>query len=88
MQENERSTIGKLIDDLAQQRDELRLKIHLGSMEAQEQLQKLDDQLFQLRQRFVPTKAAIDETADDVWDALKLLGGEIKEGFDRIRKSL
>ncbi len=88
MEDNSKTILGKLIEDLAQERDELRLRIHLGSLEAQEQLGKLDDQLFQLRQNFAPTKAAVGETAQDVWEVLKLVGSEIKVGFDRIRKSL
>jgi hypothetical protein len=88
MEENSKSVVGKLIDELTQQRDELRLQIHLGSVEAKEQLGKLEDQLFQLRQRYLPTQEAVEETAEDVWDALKLVGSEIKVGFDRIWKSL
>ncbi len=88
MEDDSKTILGKLIEDLAQERDELRLRIHLGSLEAQEQLGKLDDQLFQLRQNFAPTKQAVGETAEDVWEALKLVGSEIKVGFDRIRKSL
>jgi hypothetical protein len=88
MEDDSKTILGKLIEDLAQERDELRLRIHLGSLEAQEQLGKLDDQLFQLRQNFAPTKEAVGETAEGVWEALKLVGSEIKVGFDRIRKSL
>ncbi len=88
MEDDSKTILGKLIEDLAQERDELRLRIHLGSLEAKEQLGKLDDQLFQLRQSFAPTKEAVGETAEDVWEALKLVGSEIKVGFDRIRKSL
>ena len=88
MEDDSKTILGKLIEDLTQQRDELRLRIHLGSLEAQEQLGKLDDQLFQLRQNFGPTKEAVGETAEDVWEALKLVGSEIKVGFDRIWKSL
>ncbi len=88
MGDNSKSMVGKLIDELTYQRDELRLKIHLGSVEAKERLSKLEEQLFELRHRFAPTKEAMDETAEDVWDALKLLGSEIKVGFDRIWKSL
>lgn len=88
MNEDSRSIVGKLIDELVHQRDELKLKMHLGSIEAKDQLSKLEDQLFQLRQRFAPAKEAVDETAEEVWDALKLLGSEIKVGLDRIWKSL
>jgi hypothetical protein len=88
MDTNSKTYVNKLIDDLTQQRDEIRLKIHLGSLEAKDQLSKLEDQLFQLRQNFAPAQEAVGETADDVWDALKHLGSEIKVGFDRIWKSL
>ncbi|AMV33179.1 hypothetical protein VN12_13720 [Pirellula sp. SH-Sr6A] len=88
MTESHQSTFEKLLTELAHQRDELRLKIHLGNMEAKEQLGKLEERLFELRQRYAPTKEAIDETAEEVWESLKSVGGEILEGFHRIRKSL
>ncbi len=88
MNENSKSIVGKLIEELTHQRDEIKLRIHLGSLDAKEQLGKLEEQLFQLRQSFAPTKEAVDETAEDVWDALKLVGTEIKVGFDRIWKSV
>ena len=88
MKEHPRSLVGKLIQDLLQQRDELRVTLNLGSKEVKEQLAKLDDKLYQLRQQFEPTREAVDNSAEDVWDAMKLLGGEIKEGFDRVRKTL
>lgn len=40
MEDDSKSIVGKLIDDLTQQREELRLRIHLGSLEAKEQLGK------------------------------------------------
>jgi uncharacterized coiled-coil DUF342 family protein len=80
--------LAELIKDLKQQRDELRVRIHLGSVELKEELNKLDDRLAELNDRFEPLKGALGETAEDVWESLKLVGGEIKEGFDRIRKSL
>ncbi|MDP1562194.1 MAG: hypothetical protein Q8M16_12515 [Pirellulaceae bacterium] len=88
MDANPKQLVGKLIDELAHQRDELKLKLHLGSVEAKEQLGKLEERLFQLRQRHVAAIEALDETSAEVWDALKLLGSEIQVGFDRIWKSL
>jgi|LakMenE01Jun11ns_1017448.scaffolds.fasta_scaffold9899048_2 hypothetical protein len=88
MSEHPRSLIGKLIQDLVQQRDELKLDLHLGTQEAKEQWEKLEDKLFQLRQRFQPAQEAAEDSAEQVWDALKLLAGEVKDGFDRVRKSL
>ncbi len=88
MSEETKTFVEELISDLKQQRDELRVRIHLGSAELKDEWNKLDDKLAQLSQRFEPVKDAVEDTAEDVWESLKLVGGEIKEGFTRIRKSL
>ena len=88
MSEDKKSFMAELIGDLKRQRDQLRVQIHLGSEELKDEWAKLDDKLSQLNHRFEPMKDAVEETAEDVWESLKLVGGEIKEGFGRIRKSL
>ena len=88
MSEKKKTLMAELISDLKHQRDELRLQIHLGSEELKEEWEKLDDKLSQLSHRFDPVKDAVEDTAEDVWESLKLVGGEIKEGFGRIRKAL
>jgi uncharacterized coiled-coil DUF342 family protein len=84
----QKNLIETLISDLKQQRDELRLKVHLGGEDLKDQLNKLDAKLLQLSDRYDPLKHAVEETSQDVWDTLKELGHEIKEGFQRIRKAL
>lgn len=84
----ERSRVQELISSLKQQRDELRLKMHLGSEEAKDQWEKLEEKFQQLTSDYEPLKHAVDESADDIWESLKLVAGEIKTGFNRIRKSL
>ena len=88
MPKTEKTFVSELISDLKQQRDHLRLKIHLGGEELKDEFEKLDDKLSQLNHRFDPLKDAAGETAEDLWDSLKLVGSEIKNGFVRIRKSL
>ena len=88
MSEVKKTFIEELISDLKQQRDEIRVKLHLGGQELKDEWEKLDDQLNQLNHRFDPLRDAVGETAEDVWDSFKLVGGEIKEGFNRIRNSL
>lgn len=78
----------KLIEDLKRQRDELRLQMHLAGMEARNEWDKMDGKLAELTGRTQPLRQAVGESAEDVWEAVKLLGSEIKEGFDRIRKAL
>ena len=88
MSAEKKSYIADLINDLKQQRDELRLQMHLGSEELKDEWDKLEEKLAQLNHRFEPVKDAVEDTAEDVWESLKLVGGEIREGFHRIRKSL
>jgi hypothetical protein len=77
-----------LISSLKQQRDELALKAHLGSMESKEELDKLSTKFDQLTSDFEPAKEAVEESAGDVWESMKLVAEEVQNGFERIRKSL
>lgn len=88
MSQDEKTFMAELISDLKRQRDQLRVQIHLGGEELKDEWDRLEDKLSQLNHRFDPMKDAVEETADDVWESLKLVGGEIKDGFHRIRKSL
>jgi len=88
MDENSPSFIEKMIQDLTRQRDELKLNLHLGTQEAKEQWEKLEEKLFHLKQRLEPAKQAAEESAGNVWEAVRILAGEVKDGFDRIRKSI
>ncbi len=76
------------LSSLKQQRDELAVQIQLGKAEAKEEWERLRTKLDKLNDDYQPVKEAINESASDVVDSLKLVAGEIKEGFDRIRKSL
>ena len=84
----QRQRTQELISALKQQRDEIALKIHLAESEMKQEWGRLDDKLSELSHRFDPLKDAVGETGGDVWESLKLVAEEIKNGFDRIRKSL
>ncbi len=88
MKDHKQRFIQNLISDLKQERDELRLQMHLGSEDLKDEMSKLDDRLADLVDRVEPIKDAMEESADDVWEALKLVGSEIKDGFKRVRKAL
>ncbi len=87
-QMSDRDQLAELISSLKQQRDELVLQIHLGKEEAKEELEALTTKLDELTQEFDPLKEAVGESAANVFDAMKLVAGEIGEGFQRIRKTL
>jgi uncharacterized coiled-coil DUF342 family protein len=88
MSQERKEAIASMISTLKQNRDELRLKMHLAKAEAKDKLHSLEGKLTQLNDRFEPTKHAVGETDDHVWESLKLVGEELLVGFHRIRKSL
>ena len=84
----QRHIVEELISTLKQQRDELRLKIHLADADLKDEWEKLEDKFAAMKADYEPVKHAVGESASDVWESLKLVGGEIQEGFHRIRKAL
>lgn len=88
MSEHRHRLIENLIRDIRQERDEIALQIHLGKQELKEEWDVLDDKLNELNHRFDPLKEAVGETSEEVWDSLKLLASELKEGFQRIGHAL
>ena len=86
--DNDRDYVAELLSNLKQQKDELALKIHLGTMEAKEEFEKAQEKLGQVSEEFEPVKEAVAESAENIFSSLKLVAGEVKESFDRIRKSM
>jgi vacuolar-type H+-ATPase subunit D/Vma8 len=72
-----------LVADLKQKRDELRLKIHLGSKEAQDEWEELEEKM----QEF-SSKAELGKTGEGLGEALGKLGQELKLGYKRLRSAI
>ena len=72
-----------LVQDLAEKRDELRVQIHLGSMEARQQWEALERKW----ERFA-ARAGLEETSEVVEESLKSLGAELAKGYDKLREAL
>ena len=77
------SEFDDMVADLKQKRDELRLKIHLGSKEAQDEWEELEEKMQQLTSR-----AELGRTGEGAGDALGKLGQELKLGYKRIRNAI
>lgn len=73
----------KMMADLKQKRDELRLQMHLASKEAKEEWNELDEKLARFSE-----KAGLHRTGDDVGKALSQLGSELKRGYERLSKAV
>jgi hypothetical protein len=73
----------RLVEDLKRTRDEIKLKIHLGSKEVQDEWSALEG-----RWSAFESRAEIDRSARDVSDAVKILASELTDAFNRVRKAL
>lgn len=69
--------------DLKKLRDELELKMHLASQEVKEDWQELEGKWENFSSR-----AGLDTSAEDVGQAVELLGEEIKRSYKRLRAAI
>ena len=77
------SHIDSLIEELKQARDELRLQIHLGSKELQDEWAKLEPKW----NKFIE-EADLEESAERLGAATRTLGEELKQAYERVRSAL
>jgi len=75
-----------MINDLKQERDELRVKLQLAKMEAGDEWKKLEAKLVKLEAKAKELGSATADASQDVGAAAKLLGEEIRNGFKKIAK--
>jgi hypothetical protein len=81
----------ELMAELEQERDELRLKMHLAKAEAKDELAKLDAQLDRKMSELKAKFASLDKggdgnVTDDIGDAARDLAKEIRAGFQKFRE--
>lgn len=79
-----------IIKDLEQQRDELKVRIHLAKAEARDEWEKLklDEKIATLKQRADSAGIEARDAMKDIGSAAERLADEIREGLDRVRKTL
>lgn len=81
-----REEMDRLVRKLEQQRDELRVKMHLAKADARDEWNKLERQWEAMRPQVVQASSVVGDTARDVGSALKLALEELGRGYDRLRK--
>ena len=82
------SDIDALIESLKQQRDAIKVQLHLGKAEAQQEWDELEKKLEHLRAKAAAVGRETQNVSQDVFEAAKLLAEEIGAGYERIRKRL
>ncbi len=78
--------IDDIIESLKQQRDEIKLQIHLAEAEARDEFPVMEQKLDELKHKADTIRAEAGEVSDEVFEAVKLVADEIKSGIERIRK--
>lgn len=88
MTENRERRLAELTSSLKQDRDELKLQLHLLKKEMQEEWDRLEEKFVDLNARLEPSKHALEKSSENLWESLKLVGEELRDGYRRIRNSL
>lgn len=77
-----------VLTDLERQRDELKVRLHLAKAESRDEWERLEGKLAQLRLRATAAGGEAREAMKDIGGAADRLVEEIREGLDRVRKTL
>jgi len=72
-----------IYEEAKRTRDEIALKVHLGSRELQDEWERLEQ-----RWKEFEVKAQLERSARDVQAAAEILGSELKGAYGRIHKAL
>ena len=92
----DKDRLDKAVQFLKQQRDELKLKLHLGGKEAQDEWDKLEGRLEELENKMQPLSGAVKDAASSAGDeakkvalaALDVTARELETGYQKLRKLL
>jgi chromosome segregation ATPase len=85
---DQKNALDEVISKLKQERDELKLQMHLGSMEAKDEYDRLSGKCDELTEQYEPVKDAVEDAAENVFAALGMAADELKVGFQRVRKAI
>lgn len=76
------------VDFLRRERDEIKLKIHLGNAEIRDQWEEVEKKWEHFQARADVVGKISKDSAKDVGEASKLVGEELKNTYRKIRDSL
>lgn len=80
--------IQELTETLKAQRDELGLKMHLASMEVQDEWRTVEDKWEHLQSKLGQVEQEIGSSSHELGKVIHDLGDELKQSYRRIRKLL
>jgi predicted N-acetyltransferase YhbS len=77
-----------ILGDFERQRDELKVRLHLAKAEGREELVRLEEKIDALRLRAQSAGSEAKDALKDIGGAAERLADEIRQGLDRVRKTL
>lgn len=80
--------IDEMLEELKQERDELRVKMNLAKMEARDEWREIEAKLVKLEAKASEVREATAEAAKDIAAAAKPLADEIQDTFRRLAKRI
>ena len=83
-----RNKLDQLVNTVTKELDELKLQIHLASLDAKDEYERLSEKCDQLADEYQPVTDAVEKTADNVVTALRKVADELQFGFQRVRKAI
>ena len=83
-----RKKLDDLVSTVKKEKDELQLQIHLASMDAKDEYERLSGKYDQLAEEYQPVTKAVEKTADNLISALGMVADELKFGFQRVRQAI
>lgn len=75
-----------MVERLRQERDELRLKLHLATAEARDEWDKVEAKWADVEARMPRVKAELKDGGENLRAALEMIAEEIASRYERIRK--
>ena len=87
MDSEEDSKLRKLVADLATQRDELRLQVHLLAAEAKDEWEEVEEKWRHLESKMGRVGKSAKESAGEIGAAGEQLAEEIGNAYRRIKKA-
>jgi hypothetical protein len=84
----DKDNLEEFLDYLKQQRDELRVQMHLAKLEAQEEWKEAEEKWDELKPKLDAIREETIESSRNIFASLSLIAEEIERGYKRIRKHL
>jgi len=83
-----KTEIDKMMSKLKTERDELKLKMHLASMDAKEEFEEAEKKWKQLKEKAANVTDDVEAASDAIMTNAKIIGEELNETYDRIKTRL